>query len=283
MSEVHSSSKKGKRRRLELVVISDVHLGTYGSHATELLNYLRSVKPKHLILNGDIVDMWQFKKKYWPSSHTQVLKEILSLSLKGCQISYITGNHDELLRKFAGFQIGNISISNRLSLTMDQKKMLFFHGDVFDVTMQYSRWLTKLGAISYDLLIMLNRFVNIVFDKLGKERISLSKKIKNSVKKAVSYINDFESLCIDMGRKNNYDYVICGHIHQPEMKEDVEIAYLNSGDWVENLTALEYDNGEWSIHRHPLAKIKKKNDSLEEVNVKQLFDQLLFEMNQPIS
>lgn len=239
------------RRKVELAVLSDIHLGTYGCRANEILKYLKSIKPKTLILNGDIIDVWQFKKKYWPSSHTKVLKEILNLASKGTNIHYLPGNHDEVFRRFVGYKIGKISIENKVILDLDGQKAWFFHGDVFDVTMQHSRWLTKLGSVSYDLLIWLNYQVNRFMEFMGKERISFSKKIKNGVKSAVKYINQFENICADIAIDKGYDYVVCGHIHQPEIRKietrKGSVTYLNSGDWIENLSALEYDKGEWSV------------------------------------
>ncbi len=243
-----------KRRSLELAVLSDIHLGTYGCRADEVLQYLRSIKPKKLILNGDIVDGWQFKKKYWPVSHTKVLKEVLNLASKGTKVYYLPGNHDEVFRRFVGYKLGNIKVENKVVLDLDGKLAWFFHGDVFDVTMQHSRWLTRLGSESYDFLIWLNYHVNRLMEVLGKEKKSFSKQIKNGVKSAVKYINQFEELCADIAIEKKYDYVVCGHIHQPEIrkidKEKGSVVYLNSGDWIENLTALEYHKEKWSIYTY---------------------------------
>ena len=172
-----------KKREVEIVVLSDIHLGTYGCHAEELLRYLKTVKPKTLILNGDIIDMWQFSKRYWPQSHMQVVKHITAQLAKGARIIYLTGNHDEMLRKFAGFHIGSFQILNKKLLTVNGKKAWIFHGDVFDVTMQHSKWLAKLGATGYDMLIHINTFVNFILRMFGREKISLSKRVKDSVSK----------------------------------------------------------------------------------------------------
>ncbi len=243
-----------KKREVELVIISDVHLGTYGCHSEELLRYLKSIKPKRLILNGDIIDMWQFSKRYWPKSHMQVVKHITSLLAKGTKITYLTGNHDEMLRKFAGFKLGSFQIANKKVLSLNGQSAWIFHGDVFDVTMQYSKWLAKLGAIGYDMLIIINSFVNFILKSVGRGKISLSKRVKDSVKQAVKFINNFEQTAADIAISNGYKYVICGHIHQPEMRkittEKGEVMYLNSGDWVENLTSLEYHQGVWKIYRY---------------------------------
>ncbi len=243
-----------KKRDVELVILSDIHLGTYGCHAEELLRYLKTINPKKLILNGDIIDMWQFSKRYWPKSHMQVVKHITGLLTKNTKIVYLTGNHDEMLRKFSGFRLGSFHINNKIVMKLSGKRAWIFHGDVFDVTMQYSKWLAKLGAVGYDTLIVINTFVNWCLTKLGREKISLSKRVKDSVKSAVSFINDFEKVAADIAIENGYDYVICGHIHHPEIKtietEKGKVIYLNSGDWVENLTGLEYDGKDWKIYRY---------------------------------
>ena len=245
---------KKRKRDVELVILSDVHLGTYGCHADALLRYLKTIKPKRIILNGDIIDMWQFTKRYWPKSHMQVVKHITGLLAKNTKIIYLTGNHDEMLRKFSGFRIGSFHIDNKVVLKLAGKKAWIFHGDVFDVTMKYSKWLAKLGAVGYDMLILINTLVNWCLIKLGKEKISLSKRVKDSVKSAVKFINDFEKVAADIAIENGFDYVVCGHIHYPEIRkittEKGTVMYLNSGDWVENLTALEYNEGEWSIYRY---------------------------------
>ena len=242
-----------KKRQVDILVISDVHLGTYGCHAKELHRYLKSIKPDKVVLNGDIIDIWQFSKRYWPKSHMKVIKQLMEWISKGVEIYYITGNHDEMLRKFVGFELGSFTIVNKLLLQIGKKKAWIFHGDVFDVTMQHSKWLAKLGAIGYDLLILLNRAVNYFSVKLGYGPLSMSKKIKNGVKSAVKFINNFEQIAADIAIENQYDYVICGHIHQPEIKQinnsKGSVIYLNSGDWVENLTSLEYYQGQWHLYK----------------------------------
>lgn len=253
---------KKKRRDVDLVILSDIHLGTYGCHAEELLRYLKSIRPKRLILNGDIIDMWQFSKRYWPNAHMQVVRHITGLLSKNTKITYLTGNHDEMLRKFAGFKLGSFQIENKVVLKLNGKRAWIFHGDVFDVTMQYSKWLAKMGAIGYDTLILINTFVNWILVKLGSEKISLSKRVKDSVKGAVKFVNDFERIAADIAIENEYQYVVCGHIHHPEIKkiatEKGEVLYLNSGDWIENLTSLEYHNNEWTLYRYHEDSVAKK-------------------------
>ncbi len=257
------------KREIEILVLSDIHLGTYGCKSKELLKYLKSIKPKTVILNGDIIDVWQFKKYYWPNSHMKVLKQLINWAIdSNTNVYYITGNHDEIFRKFVPFEFNKFKIVNKLVLNLDNnKKAWFFHGDVFDITMKKSKWLTRLGAIGYDILILINNVVNYFSRLFGKEKISLSKKIKNSVKKAVSYINNFETTVAEIAIKNNYDFVVCGHIHQPAIKKikikGKEITYLNSGDWIENLSALEYDKGGWTIYFY---SEDKKNVQLSDDN-----------------
>ncbi len=256
------------KRAVELVVISDVHLGTYGCRAKELLVYLKSVQPETLILNGDIVDIWQFSKSYFPKSHMKVVRYILKLAMNGTKVYYITGNHDELLRKFTGMSFGEIELINRLELNLDGKKTLFFHGDVFDFSVQHAKWLAKLGGKAYDYLIHLNTFVNWVSEKFGGKRVSLSKAIKNSVKQAVSFIQNFEEAAVNYAYTENCNAVVCGHIHQTSKStisyKDAEILYLNSGDWIENLTSLEYNNKEWSIYHFNEDVSIETNEDIEE-------------------
>lgn len=174
---------------------------------------------------------------------------------RGIKVYYVTGNHDEMLRRFENFSVGDFHIVNKLVIHHSNgKKSWLFHGDVFDVTMQYSKWLAKLGAVGYDLLICINSFINYISKIFGYGRISLSKKIKNSVKSAVKYINSFEQTAAAIAIEKGYDYVICGHIHQPCNRviktNEGKVNYLNSGDWIENLSALEYENEKWSVYQY---------------------------------
>ena len=280
-------SAKTPKRKVDVAVISDIHLGTYGCHAKELLNYLKSIQPNVLVLNGDIIDIWQFSKSYFPKSHMKVVKYLMKLIGNNVKVYYIPGNHDEMLRRFAGFTLGSFKIRNKVLLKLNNgAKAWMFHGDVFDVTMQHSKWLAKLGAVGYDILILMNRFVNFISEKVFKKgKISLSKKIKDSVKTAMKFVNNFEVTAADIGISNGYDYVVCGHIHKPEMKtvttERGSILYLNSGDWIENLTALEYAGGEWRIYKHDDALYEEEESVTEEEadTNKQLFDNLVMEFN----
>ena len=242
------------KRKVEVLVLSDIHLGTYGSRAKAVVQYLRTVEPEILILNGDIVDIWQFSKNYFPKAHIEVLKEILKIAMSGVPIYYITGNHDDALRRFSGFSLGNFHLVDKLILNINGKKAWFFHGDVFDASIQYGRLLAKLGGYGYSLLIVINVFINFILVKLGRERMSFSKKIKNNVKKAISFVDDFEVNAAEIAIERQYDYVACGHIHNPQIRtienKKGQVLYLNSGDWIENCSSLEYYDEQWHIYKH---------------------------------
>ncbi len=279
------TDKKLPKRKVEVAVISDVHLGTYGCHAPELVKYLKSIKPETLVLNGDIIDIWQFSKSYFPKEHMQVIKQITGMIAKGVKVYYVTGNHDEMMRKFEGFELGSFKIVNKIVLNLDAGPAWIFHGDVFDVTMKHTKWIAKLGGQGYDLLIVFNRFINRILEKTGREKISLSKKIKDSVKGAVKHANNFEVTAAEIGISKEYNFVVCGHIHKPEIREintdKGNITYLNSGDWVENLTALEYNSGEWNIYHYNDDKLaqnsKHEDEHKEELTTNELYANLLQE------
>ncbi len=284
---------KPKRRELDLVVLSDIHLGTYGCRAIELNNYLKTIHPKTLILNGDIIDIWQFNKRYFPKAHLKTIKNLMQFITSDTKVYYITGNHDEMLRRFKGIRLGNLEIVNKVVLKIDGKKAWFFHGDVFDVTMQHSKWLAKLGGKGYDVLILINTLMNWISSKLGYGKLSLSKKIKNNVKGAIKFISNFEKIASDIAIEKAYDYVVCGHIHEPSIKqietEKGSTTYLNSGDWIENLTALEYNNKNWRLYEYDNEYNAEDNEELDgnldpdigriEKKNKLLFHELMEEFN----
>ena len=244
-----------EKRSVDVVVLSDVHLGTYGCRAKELVNYLKSITPNILILNGDIIDGWQFTKRYFPVAHMMVIKEIIQFITNGTRVFYITGNHDEMMRRYTDIQMGNFTLTDKLVLEIDGKMTWIFHGDVFDNTTKGgAKLLAKLGSSGYNLLIRFNRFVNFILKALGREKVSISKKVMAGVNKAVAKINDFELIAAELAIEKKYDYVICGHIHQPQKKvvetKDGKVTYLNSGDWVEHCTALEYHQNSWTIFEY---------------------------------
>ena len=265
-------------RSVEVAVISDVHLGTFGCQADALLQYLRGIQPRTLILNGDIFDGWQFSRRYWPQAHMQVIEHLIKWASDGVRMYYVTGNHDEAMRRFVGARLGSCEIVNQISLPLQGHRAWFFHGDVFDVSMRQSRWIAKMGANGYGFLILANRFVNVFARMMGRQ-VFLSKSIKNRVKNAVKAKNNFEQLAADVAAARGYRYVVCGHIHKPEIREiateDGLVIYLNSGDWVEHLTALEYDQGQWRIYHHETGaqQVGDKDKVISLTNV-DLFDRM---------
>lgn len=241
------------KRKIEVLVISDIHLGTYGAHAQELNNYLKSIDPNIVIINGDWIDIWNFSVNYWPPEHTENLFLVFEFVKQGKPVYYLTGNHDEILRRYSDYKLDTFELVDELVLELDGKTHWIFHGDIFDLSVgSKAKWLARLGGRSYDYLIRFNRALNNFLLSLGRPRVSLSKMVKDNVKKIVkSSVSDFEEIACEHAIQHGYDYVLCGHIHKPQIrkveKEDGAVIYMNSGDWIENCTALEYNDGKWEI------------------------------------
>ncbi len=232
------------------LVISDVHLGIKDSKAKELVRFLKEHSCETLILNGDIIDGWQLKKSgSWKKKHTKFFRVILKAMEKyKMKIVYLRGNHDDFLEQIIPFEIGNFSIVNDYIHESNGKRYYVIHGDVFDTITTRMPWLSKLGDVSYTFLLWMNRNYNRYRERRGLPYYSLSQVIKNKVKSAVSYISDYEEQLSEVAKRKKCEGIICGHIHQPANKMIGEIHYLNSGDWVESLTALaETQEGEWKI------------------------------------
>ena len=271
------------KRNLDILVISDLHLGTYGSEADEVLAYLDSINADKIVINGDFVDIMLFNKRFWPSSHMKVIKYFLDLISQGKEIYYVTGNHDELMRKFLNFKIQNFKIVNQIVLDTDDGKVWIFHGDVFDFSIQ-TQWLTKLAGFLYDYMIIFNSWINKkIMRPLGQKRLNFSKTIKSNVKTAVQYFANFEMKASKVAQKNGYKYVVCGHIHTPKIESfninGEEVIYMNSGDWLESLSSLEYVDNKWSIYMHKRTEQEYKgdNDSRIEMTNKELYKDLIAE------
>ena len=271
------------KRNLDILVISDLHLGTYGSEADEVLAYLDTIDADKIVINGDFVDIMLFNKRFWPSSHMKVIKYFLDLISQGKEIYYVTGNHDELMRKFLNFKIQNFKIVNQVVLDTTEGKVWMFHGDVFDFSIQ-TGWLTKLAGFLYDYMIMFNSWINKkIMRPLGRKRLNFSKTIKANVKTAVQYFANFEIKAAEIAQKNGYKYVVCGHIHTPKIESfDIngeEIIYMNSGDWLESLSSLEYVDNKWSIYMHKRTEQEYKgdDDSRIEMTNKELYKDLIAE------
>jgi UDP-2,3-diacylglucosamine pyrophosphatase LpxH len=242
-----------ERRRVEICIISDVHLGTHGSHAAELNRYLKSIDPNILIINGDWLDIWNFSAGFFPPEHIENIFLVLDYARKGIPVYYITGNHDDPMRHFSGFRFDTLELRDEIILEVDGRKHWIFHGDKYDLSVGgRARWLAKLGGRTYDNIFRVNRWVNNIRMQYGKDQVLISKYIKDKVKTFVkNKVQDFESVAIEMGIDEKFDFVICGHNHKPQIREvhndNGSTTYLNSGDWVENLTALEYNRGKWDL------------------------------------
>lgn len=228
------------KRRVRTIWISDTHLGTKGCKAEFLAEFLKSHHCETLYLVGDIIDGWRMKKSiYWPQSHSNVIRRILTLSKRGTKIIYVTGNHDEFLRKYSDSAFGNIHLVDRaIHETKDGRRMLVIHGDEYDVIVRYHKWIAMLGDIAYRMLLIINRWFNHIRHKLGYGYWSLSSHIKHRVKQAVNFIGEYEQALAGECKRNKLDGVICGHIHHAEIRKIDGIQYHNCGDWVESCTAL---------------------------------------------
>ena len=271
------------KRNLDILVISDLHLGTYGSEADEVLAYLKTVEAKKIVINGDFVDIMLFNKKFWPNSHMKVVKHILDLISQGKEIHYVVGNHDELLRKFLNYKIKNFQIVNQVVLDTEEGKVWLFHGDVFDFSIQ-TAWITKLASFLYDYMIMFNSWLNKnVMKPMGRKRLNFSKTIKANVKTAIQYFSNSERVAAETAHKNGYKYVVCGHIHSPKIESfnvnGEEVIYMNSGDWLESLSSLEYVDNKWSIYMHTRSEdeFKKEEGARIEMTNKELYKDLIAE------
>ena len=220
--------------------ISDVHLGTPGCQAERLLDFLKQNESDRLYLVGDIIDGWQLKRRwYWPQSHNDVVQKILRKARKGTSVTYIAGNHDEGARQFIGLGFGGIDIQDEVVHTMaDGRQFLVVHGDLYDAVVLYAKWLAILGDHLYRLILKLNRWFNHVRAKLGFGYWSLSQYLKHKTKNAVNFMIQFEGAVASEARNRGFHGVVCGHIHNPQIKDIDGITYCNDGDWVESLSAL---------------------------------------------
>jgi UDP-2,3-diacylglucosamine pyrophosphatase LpxH len=243
-------------KKYRAVWISDIHLGTPGCQAGHLLDFLRSFDSDYLYLVGDIIDGWQLKRSwYWQQSHNDVIQKVLRKARKGTHVIFIPGNHDEAVRQFIGMKFGDIHIMEEaIHETADGRRLWITHGDLFDGVIQCARWLAHLGDQAYEFTLKLNRWFNYLRARLGLPYWSLSRFLKHKVKRAVSFISDFEQAVAHEARRRGLDGVVCGHIHHAEMREIEGVLYCNDGDWVESLTALvEHEDGrleiiDWSQH-----------------------------------
>jgi UDP-2,3-diacylglucosamine pyrophosphatase LpxH len=238
------------RNHYKTIVISDVHLGSSGSKAKECARFLKSNTCDKLILNGDIIDGWQLSSGgEWKKRHTRCIRAILKMVEKcSTRVIYVRGNHDDFLDNILPLQVGPMSIVREYVHFSQGRRFLVTHGDIFDSITTRMRWLAKLGDVGYTLLLWVNKIYNNYRLERGLPYDSISKKVKGKVKGAVSYISDFENQLVKLAVAKKYNGIICGHIHEPAIKTYGEISYLNSGDWIENMSALVEDfEGNWSV------------------------------------
>jgi UDP-2,3-diacylglucosamine pyrophosphatase LpxH len=238
------------RLRVRTVWISDIHLGTPGCQARALLDFLRDVECETLFLVGDIIDGWQLRRQwYWPQAHNDVVQKVLRKARKGTRVLFVPGNHDEFARRYIGHSFGGVDVVEEwIHTTADGRRLWVTHGDLFDGVVQCARWLALLGDQAYEFTLRLNRYLNSWRARLGLPYWSLSRYLKLRVKRAVSYVSDFEVALAREAHKRGVDGVVCGHIHHAEMREIDGVLYANDGDWVESLTALvEHADGRLEI------------------------------------
>jgi len=255
-------------RHYRAIWISDIHLGTSGCKAEFLLDFLRVNESDQLYLVGDIVDGWQLKRGwYWKQSHNDVVQKVLRKARKGTKVTYIVGNHDEVLREFLGLRFGEILIENEAVHELrDGRRLWVTHGDLFDGVIQYAKWLAYLGDTAYTVALKVNDHFNYLRHKMGMSYWSLSQYLKHRVKNAISFITAFEEALTTEAQRRGYDGVVCGHIHRPEIREIDGTLYCNDGDWVESLSALvETHEGELKLvywaHRRFEKELKSKKEA----------------------
>jgi len=250
------------------IVISDVHLGTEHSKTRELADFLKTVNCNTLILNGDIIDGWNLQKGgKWKKEDTDFIKIIMKMMENhNTKVIYVRGNHDDFIDHIAPFSFANISIVKDYVHEKNNKRYYVVHGDIFDNITSNMVWLAKLGDVGYTFLLWINRIYNIYRTKKGLPYYSLSQSIKQKVKSAVSYISNYENELVTLARSRHADGIICGHIHQPADRMIDGIHYLNSGDWVESLSALlEHEDGTWEVYMHREAG--KKEEPIEPIEI----------------
>jgi UDP-2,3-diacylglucosamine pyrophosphatase LpxH len=251
MTDTPDTPDRHERRRIEVLVLSDIHLGYRGCHAETLLAYLKTIEPQRVVLNGDIIDIWQFSKRFWPESHLKVLRRLLKFAQRGVPVHYVTGNHDEALRRYSPFTLGNVDLVDRLELVIDGRRHWFLHGDAFDALIATPRWLQWIGTLGYDGVSFVSSWINRIRVLFGMSRISPARYFKQNLASAARHIARFEETCAKMAAERGCDAVVCGHIHAANKRlyqvNGRDVQYLNSGDWVESCTALEYVDGQWSV------------------------------------
>ena len=250
LADLKDDDLPADRLRVRTVWISDLHLGTPGCQAVALLDFLRNVECETLFLVGDIIDGWQLRRQwYWPQAHNDVVQKLLRQARKGTRVIFVPGNHDEFARRYLGHNFGGVDVvGEHVHQTADGRLLWVTHGDLFDGVIQCAKWLAYVGDWAYELTLRINRRLNSLRARVGLPYWSLSRYLKLKVKRAVSYVGDFEAAVAREARARGAPGVVCGHIHHAEMRDIDGILYCNDGDWVESLTALvEHPDGRLEI------------------------------------
>ena len=235
--------REDKIKMYKSIFLSDIHLGTRGCKIDLLLDFLRHHETEKLVLVGDIIDLWKLRSSwFWPNKHNDFIRKLIKISKIGTKIIFVPGNHDEFFRQFIPISFGDIDIVRTLEYdAVNGKKYIIMHGDEFDFVIRRYKWLAIIGSHCYDWLIRLNTINAWIRDKLKLRYWSLSKSIKYSVKDAIKTMDNYEVAMAEYAKKRNFDGVICGHIHNAQIKNIQGIEYLNCGDWVESCTAITED------------------------------------------
>lgn len=272
-------------RRPEISVISDVHLATMASKARQLLKYLKSIQPRMLVLNGDIIDSWRFSRNYFPKAHLKVIRQLVKMIEKGVEVVYITGNHDDVFRRFNNTRLGNFSIVNQLEIKVNGRNVWIFHGDVFDHIIHHSPRLAKFGAAAYGFLTVINQLINAIIRFFGGKDLIIYKSMKDRILKEKKVLSNFELAIANAALHKNAELVICGHTHIPADKvittEKGSVRYINCGDWVEHFSAAEYTENEWTLRFFPEEspdETEQPDDDLFIPDKSQLYRSILEEM-----
>jgi UDP-2,3-diacylglucosamine pyrophosphatase LpxH len=270
---VSNSTHMKTVKQYKTVIISDVHLGSEGSKAKEVTLFLKSVTCETLIMNGDIIDGWQLKKGgSWKKKHTAFFRTILKMiENQHTKVVYLRGNHDDFLDQIIPFSLGkSFTIQRDIILKSGKKNFLITHGDIFDSVTSNMKWLAYLGDVGYTILLTFNKLYNQYRSWRGMEYYSFSQRIKQRVKEAVNYVSDFEEKLVALAKANHCDGIICGHIHKPDIRKIDDITYMNSGDWVESLTALVEDHkGNWEL----LYFLNENHLELDEEDLEEIDDE----------
>lgn len=248
MEHVHDT---GERRRVRSLFISDLHLGSRFAQAEAFLTFLEAYQPEYLYIVGDFVDGWSLQRSWrWSPVNTRIVQHLLAWAWAGVTIRYAPGNHDEFLRSFFRDFIWFEVADEFIHESADGRRFVVIHGDQFDDVEANAAWLSKLGSLGYDLLLAVDRFLNDIRRWLGWRRWRLSGGVKVRIKRVVTFLSGFEERLLEHARLKDCQGVICGHIHTPATATRGAIAYCNTGDWVENCSALlEFDDGELRLVR----------------------------------